>query len=48
MGEFTVSNGQGKTLSYAFNDILTQTNFVIALISAFVGYVVFEHLRKKL
>jgi hypothetical protein len=48
MGEFTVSNGQGKTLSYAFNDILTQANFVIALISAFVGYVVFEHLRKKL
>jgi hypothetical protein len=48
MGEFTVSNGQGKTLSYAFNDILTMTNFVIALISALVGYVVFEHLRKKL
>jgi len=48
MGEFTVSNGQGKSLAYAFNDILTLTNFVIALISAFVGYVVFEHLRKKL
>jgi len=48
MGEFTVSNGQGKTLAYAFNDILTMTNFVIALISALVGYVVFEHLRKKL
>jgi hypothetical protein len=48
MGEFTVSNGQGKSLGYAFNDILTQTNFVIALISALVGYVIFEHLRKKL
>jgi hypothetical protein len=48
MGEFTVSNGKGKTLAYAFNDILTRANFVIALISAFVGYVVFEHLRKKL
>ena len=48
MGEFTVSNGKGKTLAYAFNDILTRANFVIALISAFVGYVVFEHLCKKL
>jgi len=48
MGEFTVSNGQGKTLAYAFNDMLTLTNFVIALTSALVGYVVFEHLRKKL
>ena len=48
MGEFTVSGGHGKSLAYAFNDILTLTNFIIALISAFVGYVVFEHLRKKL
>jgi hypothetical protein len=48
MGEFTVSNGQGKSLAYALNDILTTTNYVIALVSAFVGYVVFEHLRKKL
>jgi hypothetical protein len=48
MGEFTVSGGRGKSLAYAFNDILTLTNFVIALISAFAGYVVFEHLRKKL
>ena len=48
MGEFTVSGGRGKSLAYAFNDILTLTNFVIALISALVGYVVFEHLRKKL
>jgi hypothetical protein len=48
MGEFTVSNGHGKSLAYALNDILTTTNYVIALVSAFVGYVVFEHLRKKL
>jgi hypothetical protein len=48
MGEFTVSNGHGKSLAYAFSDILTLTNFVIALISALVGYIVFEHLRKKL
>ena len=48
MGEFTVSGGQGKSLAYAFNDILTLTNFVIALISGLAGYVVFETLRKKL
>jgi hypothetical protein len=48
MGEFTVSNGHGKSLAYALNDILTTTNYVIALISAFIGYVVFEYLRKKL
>ena len=48
MGEFTASGGHGKSLAYAFNDILTLTNFVIALISAFIGYVAFEHLRKKL
>jgi hypothetical protein len=48
MGEFTVSGGRGKTLAYAFNDILTEKNFAIALISAVIGYVVFEHLRKRL
>jgi hypothetical protein len=47
MGEFTVANGQGKTLVAAFNDILTAANFVIALITAFIGYVVFEQLRKR-
>jgi len=48
MGEFTRSNGRGKTLAWAFNDMLTEKNFAIALISACIGYVVFEHLRKKL
>jgi hypothetical protein len=47
MGEFTVANSRGKTLAFAFNDIFTQTNFVIALISALIGYLVFEYLRKK-
>jgi hypothetical protein len=47
MGEFTVANSQGKTLAFAFNDIFTLTNFVIALISALIGYLVFEYLRKK-
>jgi hypothetical protein len=48
MGEFTVTNGQGKSFAAALSDILTVTNFAIAIASALVGYVVFEHLRKKL
>jgi hypothetical protein len=48
MGEFTVANGQGKSLAYALNDIFTRTNFLIAMISAVIGYVGFETLRKKL
>jgi len=48
MGEFTRSNRDGKTLSYALHDILTGTNFMIAIISAMIGYAVFETLRKKL
>jgi ABC-type arginine transport system permease subunit len=48
MGEFTGANGQGKTMAFALRDIFTAANFAIALASAFVGYVVFETLRKKL
>lgn len=48
MGEFTVANGQGKSLSAALADIFTATNFAIALVSALIGYLVFEYLRKKL
>jgi hypothetical protein len=48
MGEFTVTNGRGKSLAFALNDIFTGTNFLIAAISSLIGYVVFEYLRKKL
>jgi hypothetical protein len=48
MGEFTRSSGPGKTLASALQDILTGTNFLIALISALIGYVLFETLRRKL
>jgi hypothetical protein len=48
MGEFNRTNGRGKSLSVALNDIFTIRNFAIALIAASIGYVVFEHLRKKL
>ena len=48
MGEFTVTNGHGKSLVFALNDIFTGMNFLIAAISAMIGYVVFEYLRKRL
>jgi hypothetical protein len=47
MGEFTVANGHGKTLALAVYDIFTVANFLIALISAGIGYIVFEYLRRK-
>jgi hypothetical protein len=48
MGEFTRTNGQGKTLAFALRDIFTGTNFIIALIAAVIGHGVFHYLRKKL
>jgi hypothetical protein len=48
MGEFTRSNGKGKSLWFAMHDVLTGTNLAIALVSALIGYVVFEFWRKKL
>jgi hypothetical protein len=48
MGEFTGTSGQGKSLAFALRDIFTGTNFAIALVSAFIGYAVFETLRKRL
>jgi hypothetical protein len=47
MGEFTVSNERGKTMAFALHDILTTENLAIAMISALIGYVVFEQLRKR-
>jgi hypothetical protein len=48
MGEFTATSGKGKTLVFALHDIATPANFAIGLISALIGYVVFEFLRRKL
>jgi hypothetical protein len=45
MGEFDRSSRPGKTLAFALRDIFTRANFSIALISALVGYMVFEYLR---
>ena len=46
MGEFTNANGHGKSLAFAVQDIFTVTNFVIAIISGAIGYIVVEYLRK--
>jgi hypothetical protein len=48
MGEFTRTNGQGKTLAFALRDIFTVTNFIIAMIAALLGHGIFHYLRKKL
>jgi hypothetical protein len=48
MGEFTRTNGHGKTLAFALRDIFTLTNFTIAMIAALIGHGVFHYLRKKL
>lgn len=47
MGEFTKTNADRKSLLFALNDIFTLNNFVIALISGMIGYVVVEFLRKR-
>jgi hypothetical protein len=47
MGEFTRSNGTGKSMAFAVHDIFTGRNFAIAVVSAMIGYVVFEALRKQ-
>ncbi|HTB33770.1 MAG TPA: hypothetical protein VK842_02825 [bacterium] len=49
MGEFTRSNGTpGKSLLAALVDIFTAANFAIALVTALIGYLVFEYFRKIL
>jgi len=48
MGEFNRINGIGKTFSAALYNIFTTRNFAIAIVAASIGYVVFEHLRKRL
>jgi hypothetical protein len=48
MGEFTRSGrGDGKSLLWALRDIFTVENFLIGIIAAFVGYIVFEFLRSR-
>lgn len=48
MGEFNRSSGQGKTLRAALGNIVTGKNLAIAILTAGLGFVVFEFFRKKL
>jgi hypothetical protein len=48
MGEFESSGpGQSRGVWWAMHDILTESNFTIALATALIGYLVFEFLRKR-
>ena len=48
MGEFERSGmGEKRGLVWAMADVFTSLNFLIALIAALVGYVLFEFLRKR-
>jgi len=47
MGEFSRSSPHRLGLADAVRDMVTWENFVIANISALIGYVVFEFLRRK-
>lgn len=48
MGEFTRSGiGNVKGMKWAIEDVFTASNFSIAVVSALIGYLVFEYLRKK-
>jgi hypothetical protein len=48
MGEYVRSKDHGKNLLFAICDIFTVTNFVIAIVSALIAYLIFEFLRSKL
>ena len=48
MGEFTKTNGRGKSIRFALSDIFTGTNFSIAVVSALVGWALFEYFRREL
>ena len=49
MGEFTHSGqGRARGLVWAFKDILTPSNLLIAITAALVGHFVFEFLRRSL
>ena len=48
MGEFNASNGRGKTLLFALNDIFTGASLLIAFVCALIGYFLFEFVRKRL
>lgn len=49
MGEFERSGmGRSRGLLWAIGNIVSKTNFVIAVMAALIGYILVELLRKKL
>ena len=49
MGEFVVSGvGEQEGLWAAFRNIFTVPDFIIAVIAAVIGYLVFEFLRNRI
>ena len=49
MGEFERSGmGHNRGLAWAIRDVLTFTNFEIAVFAALASYIIFEYLRNRL
>ncbi len=48
MGEFTRTNGQGKTLLFAIKDIFSPFNLVVGIVAGLIGYVVVQYLRDQI
>lgn len=48
MSQFSAQERTGKTLSVALHNIITPENLAIAIISATVGYIALEYLRKRI
>ena len=49
MGQYTVTGlGQSKGLLWAIQSIFTPANFVIALVTAFIGQWFIEYFRKRI
>lgn len=49
MGEFSRSGaGIARGLWWALQDVVTWSNFAIAIVAGVIGYIVFEFLRKRL
>ena len=48
MGQYTVSGlGQTNGLLWAIQNVFTPANFLIAIVTALIGHLVFEFFRKR-
>ena len=49
MGQYTVTGlGQNNGMLWAIVNIFTVENFIIALVTALIGHLVFEYLRRRI